>query len=177
MRNILIYNYFICEQGEFILLAFDNQLCGMILPDFKTKKAPLIKETPTFKHLKRHLGNIKLEKKRESIFKKAEKALINYFSSKFYFHLPILFIGTLFQKIVWQNILKVPYGQTITYQDLAIKSGFPKGIRAVAQACRANPLPIFIPCHRIVGKNGISGYSAGLDWKIFLLKHEGGYNG
>lgn len=83
--------------------------------------------------------------------------------------------GTNFQKDVWKAILKIPKGKTISYKELAILSGHPKAIRAVANATGKNPLPIIIPCHRVIRKDGtIGGYSGigGIQTKIKLLKQE-----
>jgi methylated-DNA-[protein]-cysteine S-methyltransferase len=82
--------------------------------------------------------------------------------------------GTVFQKKVWEEMSKIPYGKTISYTELAKRVGNPKAIRAVANACGKNPLPIIIPCHRIVASNGkMGGYSGGLWRKEWLLKLEG----
>ena len=83
--------------------------------------------------------------------------------------------GTKFQKDVWKAILKIPKGKTISYKELAILSGHQKAIRAVANAVGANPLPVIIPCHRVIRKDGtIGGYSGigGIKTKIKLLKQE-----
>jgi len=68
---------------------------------------------------------------------------------------------------------KIPRGQTRTYGEIAAAIGRPKAVRAVGSACGANPLPIFIPCHRVVAKNGLGGFGAGLPWKKLFLKEEG----
>jgi O-6-methylguanine DNA methyltransferase len=81
--------------------------------------------------------------------------------------------GTEFQKAVWEELRKIPRGQTRTYGEIAGAIGRPKAARAVGSACGANPLPLFIPCHRVVAKNGLGGFVAGLPWKILLLKMEG----
>ena len=84
-------------------------------------------------------------------------------------------IGTDFQKKVWNEIKKIPKGNTLTYKELAKKIDKPRAYRAVANACGKNPYPIRIPCHRVVGSNGnIGGYSdkGGVEKKIFLLKSE-----
>lgn len=78
--------------------------------------------------------------------------------------------GTVLQQAVWQAITQIPYGQTITYTQLADKVGKPKAVRAVASACGKNPLPIYIPCHRVIAKDGsLGGYAWGLDCKRLLL--------
>jgi O-6-methylguanine DNA methyltransferase len=81
--------------------------------------------------------------------------------------------GTDFQKSVWRELKKIPRGQTHTYGEIAAAIGKPKAVRAVGSACGANPLPIFIPCHRVVAKNGLGGFGSGLPWKNLLLKMEG----
>jgi O-6-methylguanine DNA methyltransferase len=83
--------------------------------------------------------------------------------------------GTDFQKAVWREMTKIPYGQTRSYKQLAEAIGKPKAYRAVANACGKNPLPIIVPCHRTVASNGIGGFSLGLDLKRQLLKIEGIY--
>ena len=85
-------------------------------------------------------------------------------------------MATDFQKLVWAEIDKIPYGSTITYKDIAINIGRPNSARAVANACGKNPKPITRPCHRVICSNGkIGGYSApgGAEEKLKLLKKEG----
>jgi methylated-DNA--[protein]-cysteine S-methyltransferase len=82
-------------------------------------------------------------------------------------------IGTEFQRRVWDELRRIPYGQTISYKELALLIGNPKAVRAVASANRANPISIIIPCHRVIGSNGrLVGYSGGLDKKETLLQLE-----
>mgnify|MGYP001400513117 CR=1 FL=1 len=84
-------------------------------------------------------------------------------------------IGTEFQIKVWKEIAKIPYGETITYKDLAIAIGKPNSSRAVANACGKNPYPVRIPCHRVIRSDGnLGGYSGkgGIKTKIKLLKRE-----
>jgi O-6-methylguanine DNA methyltransferase len=81
--------------------------------------------------------------------------------------------GTRFQKAVWKKLLEVPYGEVITYKDLARAVGSPKGARAVGNAVGANPVPIVIPCHRVLASNGLGGYSCGVEIKKDLLRLEG----
>ncbi len=89
------------------------------------------------------------------------------------FTLPLLTAGTPFQKAVWDALLKLPYGVTATYAQIAAAVGRPKAVRAVANACAVNPLTIVIPCHRVIGSGGsLTGYDAGLDVKRQLLALE-----
>ncbi|QHI69238.1 methylated-DNA--[protein]-cysteine S-methyltransferase [Tichowtungia aerotolerans] len=80
--------------------------------------------------------------------------------------------GTDFQQAVWKAMQKIPRGKTRTYSEIAAAIGRPKAVRAVGTACGANPLPLFIPCHRVVAKNGLGGFGSGLPWKKMLLKSE-----
>ena len=81
--------------------------------------------------------------------------------------------GTEFQQQVWQAIADIPFGQTKTYGELARAVGRPKAVRAVGSACGRNPVPLFIPCHRVKGANGqLGGFSCGLPWKRLLLDAE-----
>lgn len=90
------------------------------------------------------------------------------------FDLPLNFQGTAFQRQVWQQLLTVPYGQTLAYQEIANALGNPKAVRAVGAANGQNPISIIAPCHRIIGSNGsLIGYGGGLWRKEWLLKHEG----
>lgn len=89
------------------------------------------------------------------------------------FDLPINPKGTQFQKNVWNELLRIPYGETRSYKDIAISIGNEKACRAVGMANNKNPIPIIIPCHRVVGSNGkLVGYSGGLNIKEKLLNIE-----
>lgn len=90
------------------------------------------------------------------------------------FSVPLHPHGTDFQNDVWEHLLEIPFGKTISYEQLALRMGDIKKIRAVAQANGHNPIPILIPCHRVISKDGtLGGYSSGLTKKEWLLKHEG----
>ena len=106
------------------------------------------------------------------------KQLEEYFERKRkVFDLPLEIIGTDFQKKVWKELLIIPYGETISYKELALRLGNLKTIRAAARANGANPLPIIIPCHRVIGSDGkLVGYGGGLDVKEKLLQLEGSKN-
>jgi len=82
--------------------------------------------------------------------------------------------GTDFQRQVWRAMQKIPWGQTSSYGDLARAIGRPKAVRAVGGACGANPIPVFIPCHRVLASGGgAGGFSSGMHWKRTLLAVEG----
>lgn len=83
-------------------------------------------------------------------------------------------VGTPFQKSVWNELRRIPRGQTITYGELARRVGNPKSVRAVAQACGANPILLLVPCHRVIGADGLlTGFAAGVERKRELLRREG----
>ncbi len=105
--------------------------------------------------------------------------LLQYFNGERYeFHLPLAPEGTSFQMDVWRALEKIPYGETISYLDLAKRIGKPAAVRAVGAANGANPLPIVIPCHRVIGHNGkLTGYGGGLEKKQYLLSMESLYRG
>ena len=88
-------------------------------------------------------------------------------------HIVLLPVGTDFQKKVWNELLKIPYGKTVSYGELARRIGVPKAVRAVAAANGANAVSIFIPCHRVIGGDGsLTGYAGGLAVKKLLLDLE-----
>jgi methylated-DNA-[protein]-cysteine S-methyltransferase len=99
-----------------------------------------------------------------------------YFAGKLrQFDLPLAPEGTAFQQRVWRELRKIPYGETISYGELARRIGNPKGSRAVGLANGANPISIVIPCHRVIGNNGkLTGYGGGLKTKEWLLALERG---
>jgi O-6-methylguanine DNA methyltransferase len=103
-----------------------------------------------------------------------EKQLVNYFERQLtQFDLPLSLAGTPFQQSVWQELLKIPYGETLSYIELARRLGNPLSVRAVGTANGANPLPIVIPCHRVIGAGGkLIGYGGGLEMKQKLLQLE-----
>lgn len=91
-----------------------------------------------------------------------------------YFDIPVDIEGTSFQMKVWKALQSIPYGQVQSYKEIAEKIGHPKALRAVGRACGANPVPIIIPCHRVLTANGtLGGFSAGIEIKKALLNLEG----
>ena len=89
------------------------------------------------------------------------------------FDIPLLFVGSDFMKRVWNELLNIPYGTTISYGEQAKRIGNPKAARAVGGANGRNPISIFAPCHRVVGSNGLlTGYGGGIEVKRFLLNLE-----
>ena len=108
------------------------------------------------------------------LLKEAAKQLKDYFAGELKeFSLPLEPSGTTFMKQVWSALCEIPYGKTASYKDIAVKVGAPKAARAVGLANNRNPIPIFIPCHRVIGANGsLTGYRGGLEMKKKLLDLE-----
>jgi methylated-DNA-[protein]-cysteine S-methyltransferase len=115
------------------------------------------------------------ESSESPILRKVVEQLDEYFSHKrCTFDLPLAPEGTDFQKRVWNELVKIPFGETTTYQQMARRLGDEKVIRAAASANGKNPIAIIIPCHRVIGSDGkLTGYAGGLWRKEWLLKHEG----
>ncbi len=103
-----------------------------------------------------------------------KQQLKEYFDGKrSVFDLPLDQRGTDFQKAVWAALLKIPFGQVVTYRDIANTINNPKAVRAVGAANGKNPISIIVPCHRVIGSNGtLTGYAGGVDCKAWLLTHE-----
>jgi methylated-DNA-[protein]-cysteine S-methyltransferase len=107
-------------------------------------------------------------------FQEAIRQLEAYFAGKLQdFDLPLVLDGTEFQLLVWRNLRKIPYGETVSYGQLARRIGSPDAARAVGLANGSNPIPIIIPCHRVIGSNGdLTGFGGGLPVKKKLLALE-----
>jgi methylated-DNA-[protein]-cysteine S-methyltransferase len=100
-----------------------------------------------------------------------------FFQGRKFFTIDLYPQGSPFQLRVWNELLAIPYGKTYSYEDLAIRLGDIKSIRAVGLANGQNPIAIIIPCHRVIGKNGnLVGYGGGLENKKWLLQHEGAFS-
>lgn len=110
-----------------------------------------------------------------AVLRKAHEQLDEYFAGKRHaFDLPLSPAGTEFQLKVWTTLASIPYGETISYAQLATRIGKPSAMRAVGAANGRNPLPIVLPCHRVIGADGaLTGFGGGLPTKQFLLKMEG----
>ncbi len=108
------------------------------------------------------------------LLKEAGRQLLDYFAGRrTEFSLPLAPSGTAFQKKVWESLCTIPYGETRSYKEIAQSVGSPKGFRAVGMANNRNPIPVLIPCHRVIGANGnLVGYGGGLSIKERLLNLE-----
>ena len=164
--NEIEVQYFESKFGELILGTFKKSLC---LLDFKYRKMRLSVDN----RLKTQL-NAKFVFKNNEILRLAKTQIGEYLSGKRKeFEIPILTVGSDFQKQVWDSLMNVKYGGIASYLDIAITIGNPKAVRAVANANGANSLALIIPCHRIVGNDGkLVGYGGGLSIKKKLLNLE-----
>jgi len=158
--------YYTTKIGELILGSFDNKLCML---DFRYRRMRAAVDN----RIKKGLGAEFIERD-DDIIKNTRRQLDEYLSGdRKEFDLPLLMVGTDFQRSVWSALMKVPYGTTSTYLQLAKDINNERAVRAVANANGANSIAIIIPCHRIIGSNGeLVGYGGGLPVKKRLLKLE-----
>jgi methylated-DNA-[protein]-cysteine S-methyltransferase len=152
--------------GKLVLGCFDDKLC---LCNWHNKKNKATVNNRLLKHL-----NAGFIEGNSPVLDEAAAQLDDYFNHKrTTFELPLLMVGTDFQKRVWQALLNVPFGHTISYQQLAQNIANEKAVRAAANANAANALSIIIPCHRVIGIHGkLVGYAGGIKAKRGLLKLE-----
>jgi len=160
----VMHYHFPC--GEMILGSFDGKLCLCDWPDGRRRAS-------TDMRLQRILKAEFVEGSSD-VIETAQQQLNEYFlNQRREFDIPLLFIGTDFQKKVWNELRNIPYGKTISYGELARRIGMPKAVRAVANANAVNAISIIAPCHRVIGTDGsLTGYGGGLNRKKFLLELE-----
>lgn len=153
MKNMIYYKSPI---GNLIIMEEENAIIKLC---FKEQEITNIKDIQEFE---------------TPLLKKAKKQLEEYFEGKRKkFDLALRLNGTSFQNKVWKALLNIPYAKTCSYKDIAKNIGNENASRAVGNANNKNPLPIFIPCHRVIGSNRkLIGYAGGLDIKIKLLELE-----
>jgi methylated-DNA-[protein]-cysteine S-methyltransferase len=142
-------------------------------PILLVQSGPGIREIHFLKGDQTTLSDV-LGKRSPSLLKPVRVEILDYLNGRrTSFSLRAETQGSPFQKKVWEALKTIPYGATRSYQEIAIQIGKPKAARAVGLACRRNPLPIIIPCHRVIGKNGdLTGYAGGLRIKEKLLTLE-----
>ena len=155
-KNVYLKN-FESPIGKLVLIASDKKLISILFENTK----PDVLENST-------------KNQNNSILFQTEYQLNEYFSgNRKKFDIPLKLDGTIFQKKVWKELQKIPYGETISYQELAKRVGDINKSRAVGNANGRNPIPIIVPCHRVILKNGkLGGYGGGLEIKRFLLDLE-----
>jgi methylated-DNA-[protein]-cysteine S-methyltransferase len=164
--NKVSIQYLVTPFGQMILGSFGDHLC---MCDWKYRKTRTSIDRRILEGL-----DAGFEQEETGTIRLAIHQLNEYFSGKrTVFDLPLLPVGTPFQKRVWEELLRIPFGKTETYLGLAVRIGKEKSVRAVAAANGANAISIFIPCHRVVGRNGeLTGYAGGKDVKRKLLQLE-----
>ncbi|WMT52493.1 methylated-DNA--[protein]-cysteine S-methyltransferase [Ferroplasma acidiphilum] len=167
-NNNIKIQYFKTKIGELILGSFEGNLCIL---DFRHSK----KRTTIDNRIKTGLKANFLEEEDE-ILAETKKQVAEYLDgNRKEFDIPLLMVGTDFQKNVWNALLKIPYGTTISYLQLAENIGNAKAVRAVANADGANAMAVIIPCHRVIESNGgLGGYGGGVAIKKQLLELEKG---
>ena len=158
--------YYNSPCGKLVLASMGNELC---LCDWN--------ENPCGeRNLHRLTRNMKTSFKTEatSVLEETKRQLDEYFAGRRQtFDIPLRPIGTDFQQRVWSALLRIPYGETRSYKDIALNIGRPQAVRAVAGAIGANGINILIPCHRVIGSNhNLTGFTGGLKAKSMLLEME-----
>ncbi|MCB0476954.1 MAG: methylated-DNA--[protein]-cysteine S-methyltransferase [Crocinitomicaceae bacterium] len=166
MIEAISIQYYKSPVGELILGSFQDQI---VLADWRYRK----KREEIDARIRNGL-KVDFQKRKCQQIENCRNQLEEYFSSaRKEFDLPLLFVGTDFQKRVWQELRNIPFGKTETYLSLSKKMGDVKAIRAVASANGANAISIIVPCHRIIGTDGkLIGYAGGLPAKKKLLELE-----
>ncbi len=165
MEKIIITRY-LSPAGEMILGSYCGELC---ICNWVSGKRRAYLE-----HKIRRVLNAEYEEGISPILKETIAQLDGFFDGRRTdFTIPVRFIGSEFQCKVWAELVKIPFGTTISYAELARRINNPKAVRAVASANASNPVSIFVPCHRVIGSNNkLTGYAGGLMAKELLLELE-----
>ena len=164
--NQISIQYHKTRIGELVLGSFDRQLC---LLDFRYRKMRVTIDNRVRKGLK-----AEFVEQDDEIMEMTRSQLNAYLAGdRREFDIPLLMVGSDFQKSVWDSLMKIPYGATGTYLQQAKDIGMEKAVRAVAAANGANAIAVIIPCHRVIGSTGqLVGYGGGLPAKKYLLELE-----
>ena len=164
--NDINIQYYKTKIGELLLGSFENKLCLM---DYRYRRMRNSVDNRIQKSTNAHYVE-----KNNDVLETAKQQIDEYLNKgRTTFDLPLLMLGTEFQKSVWNGLLAVPYGETSSYLQLAQSIDNEKAVRAVASANGANAMSIIIPCHRIIGSDGsLVGYAGGLPAKKHLLDLE-----
>lgn len=167
MAESILVEYFKTPVGELILGSFNDKLC-ICDWHYRKKRESIDQRIKSNLQAEYVFGSSK-------VIELTKTQLSEYFNNKRReFDIPPLLIGSDFQQQVWAELLKIPFGKTLSYLELSIKMGNEKAIRAVASANGANAISIVVPCHRVIGADGgLTGYAGGLQAKKKLLDIEG----
>lgn len=150
--------------GYVLVATTERGICGVLLGDDKTS---------LLEDLKKRFPKAKCVDSDHELRKNAAAVVAFIESPEIHWSLPLDIRGTVFQKQVWKALRKIPHGKTATYREIAERIGKRSAVRAVAQACAANPVAVLVPCHRVIRSDGsLSGYRWGLKRKAALLKRE-----
>ncbi len=166
-KNIIRTRRYHSPCGDLMLGAFEDRLC---LCDWAVER-----HRDNVDRRLRHVFQAEFIAAPDAVLTRAAGQLDEYFAGRrTVFDIPLLFVGTDFQKTVWRRLLEIPFGETLSYASLAKEIGRPSSVRAVANANGANAISIFAPCHRVIGSDGsLTGYGGGIEAKRFLLRLEG----
>ncbi len=165
-KRPVCYQYYDSPCGKIVLASVGEELC---LCDWSGMPC-----APKNRQRLVRLLDAVLQEEPSEVILRAESQLDEYFSGRrTAFQIPLCLVGTDFQKRVWNVLLEIPYGQTRTYRDIALRIGNAKGARAVAGAIGANGISVIIPCHRVIGSDrSLTGFAGGLAAKRTLLELE-----
>ncbi|QQK79476.1 methylated-DNA--[protein]-cysteine S-methyltransferase [Salicibibacter cibi] len=168
MDKPLIFTEMESPIGTLTLVATENGLCQLLFGDFNGTGGK-IRMWMAKRNMHREII------RDDAYFDETKKQLQEYFQGKRQmFDLPVDMQGTSFQKSVWEVLQRIPYGETQSYKQVAVAIHSPKAVRAIGAANNKNPIPIIVPCHRVIGSNGaIVGYGGGIEKKKQLLELEG----
>ncbi len=160
----LFYTSFNSSIGKIFLALTETGLCAAGIREKEAESIKLLQKTYNIKPVKD-----------DAVFKNLVKLIKRYIDGeRLKIDIPFDLKGTPFENKVWKALLKIPYGKIKTYGEIAREIGLPKGARAVGNACGKNPVPIIIPCHRVIaGNGGLGGYTGGIEIKKRLLRIEG----
>jgi methylated-DNA-[protein]-cysteine S-methyltransferase len=146
--------YYSSPVGELAITSTEEKISGV---EFFSGERSAVCMTPVLEQCAREL---------DEYFQRGRK----------FFNVELSLSGSPFQRKVWNELLTIPYGRTISYLELAIRIGDINSVRAVGIANGQNPIAILVPCHRVIGKDGeLVGYGGGMEKKIWLLQHEGAF--
>lgn len=156
---MIVYRHIASPVGPLLLASGED---GLRLIEFQRPRHPMARVSEW------HEGDT-------DTIRLAARQLAEYFAGeRHHFELPLAPQGTPFQRTVWHTLASIPYGETISYAQLAQRVGRPSAMRAVGAANGRNPLPLVLPCHRVIGSDGsLTGFGGGLPAKEFLLRMEG----
>ena len=162
---MLVYDIIPSPVGDLLLVANETHLTGVRFAPHPTDMAA------------RGWSRTPAGSSADTILRRTREQLDEYFAGDITtFDLPLGPNGTPFQLQVWEALRGIPFGETISYGELARRLGDPKAMRAVGAANGRNPIPIIVPCHRVIGADGsMTGFGGGIDRKRWLLSHEGAF--